>query len=313
MAQLSRTLAKAFAQARQRVDYILIWGHGLVHEEKILDILLAEPGFVPLHILRYRPQNIRKLVRAVYSYDYAPFHHLESKTRYLMTTPAEVLFVFMLNETPEEIALGKGAFRHIECAKIKALKSCIRERFNPRQPNIDEPSEDHVIHASDNSAQTEYILNWLGIKLGVNTLLPHPCPFLQVRPHLPRPNEILIRQVELADLGCNLLEGSRWEFRVRSACIKDSPHYRAIAEGRPEIYAEYLGRFRGTGLRDPYSVSHYLALVDHLDYLAPPHETDYVLLQETHNGSMRIIDGLHRAAILYYRDKKATILGAISR
>lgn len=312
MVQDAAELSETFARARRRVDYVLIWGHGLDHEVGILDMLFDDSGFTPLHVLRYRPTDIRKLVRAIYSYDYAPFHHLESKTRYLTKTRPEVLFVFMENLAPQEYASGNGAFRHLECARIKALKTRIRERFNPRRADGKMPSEDHVIHASDNAAQSEHILRWLGRSGGVASLKPHAFPFFAVRPHLPVPAHVDIHRVSLADLRCNILEGDRWDYQTREVGIEESPHFRALEQGDPATYATYLDRFRGTGLRDPYTVKRYLSLAGRLDYLAPPYQTGYVLLRKSGDGGFRVVDGLHRAAILCHRGE-ATILGAIMR
>ena len=60
-------------------------------------------------------------MRAVYSYDYAPYWHLKGKTEYLLKTKPEALFIFLLNKNPAEVLRGEGLFQHIECDVIKSI------------------------------------------------------------------------------------------------------------------------------------------------------------------------------------------------
>ena len=153
---------------RQRYDYFLIWGNGLPYQNEILDILRDAESIEIIRLTSYKPKNIAKLVRAIYSYDYAPLQHLRAKTRYLLETIPEVLFIFVLNRDARERYVCTGAFRHVECANIKSIKEEIRNRFNPRKEG--KRTEEHVIHASDNESQVDHILKYLGVKAGVSYL-----------------------------------------------------------------------------------------------------------------------------------------------
>jgi hypothetical protein len=283
-----------------RYDYLLIWGHGLAYENDILTIIESYP-FEILYIHRIKPKSIKKLVRAVYSYDYAPFEHIKTKTRYLhSTTPAEVLFIFFRNDFPQEYYTGEGAFRHIECAQIKKMKTQIRELYNPRMNG--EMSHDHVIHASDNSLQTHYILKWLGMKQGIYDILPQPFPFIDVPYHFPDINQMKVRSIPLDRIHCRNVVGSRWDYQAKEISLVESVQYRALTKDL-ESYSLYLDTFRGTALKEHYSVKRLLSLEKDFNYLAPPHANKFIILSTNPHKKENyfVLDGLHRAAILKKR------------
>ena len=117
---------------KKRYDYFLIWGNGMLYKEEILDIIRSKEFLKILRIMDYRPKSIARFIRTVYSYDYAPFQHLKAKTRYLLKTDPDVTLILVRNESPREIYRGQGAFRHIECERIKSMKQEIRNRFTPK-------------------------------------------------------------------------------------------------------------------------------------------------------------------------------------
>ncbi len=293
-----------------RYDYLIIWGHGLVYENDILEIIDSFP-FEILHTHRMKPKRIKMLIRAVYSYDYAPFEHLKSKTRYLLSTPAEVLFIFFRNLNPQEYYTGEGAFRHIECAQVKKLKTQIRESFNPRIKGA--LSHHHVVHASDNSLQTHFILKWLGFRQGIYDILPQSFPFMKLPYHLPTINLLRIRNIPVDRVWCRNVFGSRWKYKTKEIQVSESIQYRALTEDT-ESYALYLDTFRGTALKDHYSVNRLLKLEKNFKYLAPPHADKYIILSEKSdkNGKYFVLDGLHRTAILKKRNH-TNILATIIR
>lgn len=291
-----------------RYDYLLIWGHGLIYEDDILAIIDSFP-FEILYIHRLKPKSIKRLIRAVYSYDYAPFEHLKSKTRYLLSTPAEVLFIFFRNIYPQEYYAGEGAFRHIECAQIKKIKTQIRELFNPHING--ELSHNHVAHASDNSLQTHFILKWLGMRQGIYDILPQSFPFMEVPYHLPAINLLGICNIPVDKIWCRNVFGSRWKYKSKEIRLNESVQYHALTKDL-ESYARYLDTFRGTALKEHYSVNRLLNLENDLEYLTPPHTNEYIILSNKSDENERyfVLDGLHRTAILAKRNH-THILAAI--
>ena len=146
-----------FMLENSQVDYILIWGHGLVYKDNIIDVIEAQANLKILKILFYKPRKISDLVKTICSYDYAPFRHLKGKTRYLKSTPNKTLFIFVDNIKPDNDYLGEGKFRHLESMTFKALKEEIRNAYNPRCNS--KRTEEHVIHISDHCCPVNFHSN----------------------------------------------------------------------------------------------------------------------------------------------------------
>lgn len=279
-----------------RIDYFLIWGNGLIFEDDILS-MIERSSFEILYIIRYKPKKLNKLIRAIYSYDYAPFEHLKAKTRYLYSTHAEVLFIFVRNLHPQEYYSGEGPFRHIECSHVKMLKTKIREYFNPR---IDGKfTHNHIVHASDNSLQTHNILKWLGKSQGIYDILPQPFPFINLPSYILKPNSFKLCMVPINNISCRNILGDRWNYKTKEIRLDESVQYRSFVEG-PQVYTEYLRTFRGTALKVHYSMDRFSELAKDFSYLAIPNTNDYIILSEKQGNCKQyvILDGLHRAAIL---------------
>ena len=111
---------------------MIIWAHGFTVEDEILD-MADDFGFEIRGCFRRRVSSMRRTIASVYSDDYAPLHHLRSKTSYLKNLPAELLLVPMTNWKPELHLVGDGRFRHVESRRVRELKEAIRDRFNPRK------------------------------------------------------------------------------------------------------------------------------------------------------------------------------------
>jgi hypothetical protein len=167
------------SSVNHRYDYFLIWGNGLRYKNQIIDEIRKDNNFQIVKILHHKPKTIKKLVQAIYSYDYAPFWHLKSKTEYLLKTTPEVEFIFVKNIDPREDYVGEGDFRHVESQTVKHLKETIRDKYNERKD--DRRTEEHVVHASDNQEQTDYILRYLGFNEGLNYLTREPNKLIKTK------------------------------------------------------------------------------------------------------------------------------------
>lgn len=291
-----------------RYDYFLIWGNGLKYKEEIIDILRRKPHLEILKILNHTPKNIKKLVRVIYSYDYAPFQHLKSKTNYLLSTGPEVVFIFVKNNNVREIYAGDGQFRHLECEYIKSIKEEIRDRFNERKN--DRRTEDHVVHASDNESQTDYILKYLGFEKGVELFKNNPNPLLSVPYHIKIFDQFVLKYVNARQVYCSILEGTRDSFSKRVLPIEETPHYLCLS-GDIESYQRYLNTFGGSLLTDDYSVEKLLNLSKKFSYLEPPFSNGYVLTKEFEPYKYQVMDGVHRASILKYHGHDKFIVAVI--
>jgi len=290
-----------------RYDYILIWGHGLEYVNKIRKEIREYSNFKIKKIIYHRPKSIKKLVNIIYSYDYAPLEHLKGKTKYLLTTPKEVVFIFIENINPDMDYLGEGSFRHEESVTLKKLKEEIRNKYNPRVNG--KRSEDHIIHASDNELQTDYILKYLRFKAGVKIFYKKN-KFLITPYYMDQIRKIRIRKVKVDNLICNIATGEdRYNFSIESVCLPQSPQYRGLTENIL-IYENYINKFLGGPLTADYFAEKLINLSNNLQYLQHNYLNNYIIVKKSY-GKYLILDGLHRASILASRGLKEIVIGEI--
>ena len=288
-----------YALRKKRFDYFLIWGHGMQYKDEILAILRQYPSLEIVRLEQHRPKSIARFVRQVYSYDYAPFEHLRAKTRYLLSTPPDLLVIFALNSDAREITRGRGAFRHLECERTKALKEDIRDRFNPRRED-GRRTEDHVIHASDNESQVDHMLKLLGHKEGLGFLQRVPNRVVDAPYYLRRFTRYTIRCVSTDQLRCHIWAGPS-EQRVKSMVkLEDTPQFKCLC-GDAAVYQQYLDAYLGRALTQDYSVDNLQRLAAELDYLSAPYESSYILAAPSDEDTLVIQDGVHRACVLRWR------------
>ncbi len=290
-----------------RIDYILIWGHGVDCFNDIRSIIRESCNFNIKKIIFHKPKSINKLVNVIYSYDYAPLEHLKAKTEYLKKTPEEVIFLFIENKNPDVDYLGEGFFRHKESLRLKQLKEEIRDKYNPR---IDgKRTENHIIHASDNELQTDYILKYLAFAEGVK-IFQNSNYFLSVPYYIGKINKLKIKKVPVSMLVCNIVIGkNRYDFSTTSTNIKKSPHYRGLNEDM-SIYKKYIDKYIGGALTEDYYPERLITLSDKLEYLQNDYSNAYIVVKKV-NGNYLIQDGLHRASVLLSRGIKEIIVGEI--
>lgn len=283
---------------KERYGYFLIWGNGMQYKEEIMDIIRSKEFIKILEILNHRPKSTARLVRIIYSYDYAPFEHLKEKTKYLLKTAPDVVFIFFRNEDAREMYFGEGAFRHIECERVKQIKEDIRNKFNPK--NEGKRTEEHVVHASDNESQVDHVLKYLGFNDGIGYLRNVPNPILSAQHYIPKFDEFTIRRVNSSQVYCNILKGTIESYRLEAVPIEETPHFGCLT-GNTTPYKEYLSRFMGSQLTCDYSVENFMELSQNFAYLKPPYITSYILVMEFQPNKYLILDGFHRACILKFR------------
>lgn len=304
----SDTMAMHNNIPQMRYDYFLIWGNGLAYKNNILSEIGSNDDFEIVKILLHRPKSIKKLVKKIYSYDYAPYWHLRGKTKYLLTTLPQVIFIFVKNKNPQEEFSGEGEFRHIESRTVKILKDKIRNKFNDRKE--DRRTENHVIHASDNEGQVDHILRYLGFNDGLNYLKRIPNRILDVPYYIPEFNQFSIREVDIDNLLCNILVGTRENYHLELVTLEKSPQYACLC-GKTGLYREYLQEFLGGPLDQDYSVEKFLNLSKNLLYPDRLNPLKYILVRKSDPMKYIILDGLHRASILKFRGQKKVSVAMI--
>lgn len=279
--------------------YFLIWGHGLKYTDNIIQMIENVKELAIRKIVYHNPKSMSRFIKQVYSYDYAPLSHLKGKTRYLKKTPRRVLFIFVENYEPNEVMYGEGEYLHRESTTIKALKESIRDKYNDRKD--DRRSEDHVVHASDNEEQTDYMLKYLGYATGVDALKKNGMFGLPY--HIGHYTHFKLKYMNVEDLYINMIIGKG---STKLVSIFESPHYRGIMEDIM-IYKNYINKYRGTFLQDYYSVDKFKSIFDKFDYQKYMEDASYVTVKKSENVYV-ILDGAHRASIMLAKGIKDIVV-----
>ena len=215
----------------KRFDCFLIWGHGINECHKIIDLIDDDDGVEMKIVKNITTNNISSFVKKVYSFDYAPWRHLKSKTRYLKDKGCEVIFIFVENIKPDVDYAGEGKFRHLECNNIKRIKNEIREKFNPRENGL--LTHNHVIHATDNEMQTRQLL----ILAGYNeNIFYTKYKTIDLPWFINKSSQFVIKNVSLESLYCRqiIITG---ETCVVPLC--DSVQYKFLSDDK-KPYEQYL-------------------------------------------------------------------------
>lgn len=294
---------KSIIPQRERYDYFLIWGHGLPYQKEIIATIRNCAQFRIVMIAKHRARSIRRLVRTIYSYDYAPFEHLRSKTKYLLKTGADVLFIFLHNRDCREAYVGEGAFRHIECEYVKKIKEELRDKWNPRTKE-GRRTEDHIVHASDNQPQVDYILKYLGHPKGTDMFREIPNPVIAAPYYSPKFEAFRVKRIRMSEIyGLIITKLTKRAATLEHVKLEDTPHFVA-ATGNEEPYRAYYDEFGASHALDmdtSVAIEKLTALSNRLVYLEEPYATSYVFVRPKGPDQYLIIDGLHRTAILKSR------------
>lgn len=274
-----------------RIDSILIWGHGMKYFQEILNDIRENKNFNIIKIKKHKPKNMKSFVKEMYSFDYAPFWHLKAKTKYLMKTSSEVCFIFIENNYPDEDYLGEGSFRHKESLTLKKFKEILRDKYNPYENG--KRTHNHVIHATDSQDQTDHMLHYLGYAEGVK-LFDKPTKIVAMPYYLKGYNKFDFITLKTDDIFCNIIDGESWnKFTSNSVKIKQSPQYLGLTQDM-KIYENYIDKYLGGPLQENYSLDRYARLSDCFEYLKTPYETSFVIVEKVEDKFI-ILDGLHRA------------------
>jgi len=197
-------------------------------------------------------------VKKVYSCDDAPWGHLLAKTKYLLKSPPECVYLSIWNKNPREFVKSKhGDNEHRESKTIVDWKTMIREKYNPA-PN------EHVIHVTDNEKQAFYLQD-----LFDPTPQPDYCP----------------EEVEISQLVANILG-------VGLVPIDETPHFQFVA-GDEQPYIDYWEKYWGHELKDNHTPEAFRALIQ-ATKLYPIHIRNNQIIDGVHRASIALARGQER-------------------
>jgi len=285
---------------KSRYDAILIWGHGMKYFHNILEDIRGNENFKIVKIEKYKPKNIKKFVKAMYSFDYAPYWHLKAKTKYLLQTEKEVCFIFIQNKDPQEDYLDEGSFRHKESLTLKKFKEYLRDKYNPYENG--KRTHHHVVHATDSEEQTQKMLYFLGYTQGV-AIFQKIHSVVSLPYYLNDYNLFHFLQIDVQNLYAKIVDGESWDNSfTKIVPLQETPHYLGLCKDM-DLYEEYIEKFLGGALQEDYSVQRYETLVENFNYLQEPYANSFILVERVDDKYI-ILDGLHRASCYIMQGKK---------
>lgn len=268
---------------KPRLDCFIIWPHAINNKLEIIDII-AE-SFDIIYIKHTHIKNMKKFIRKIYNFDYAPLIHLKSKTKYLESAGMEAFCIVVKNKEPELMYFDSGAYRHIECCKIKNKKTEIRDKFNPSING--KRTEEHVIHASDNEIQAIDIMNTFLVPKNI-TMNCEAGIY-----HINLGDKVIVKRLNIEEIYCFNFEykGNKPYRSIKE--IQESAQYSYLINDT-HSYNRYLNNFIGIELCDYYSTLKFKKLFENFDI----ENYSPILVKKDSCGRYYILDGLHRACIL---------------
>jgi len=298
-----------------RLDYFIVWGHGLPVFGDVVDLIAGHPSLDVLYLQKGEVKDIAAFIREVYNYEWplVPWEHTQSKTQFLLEGPAAVGLVVVMNRDPKlRIQDNKDPkFRMPESETIKEVKTLIREKFDPNRGGAGtiklNPSYDpnqHIVHASDFDSQVPGILKVWGSAAksfqslndwaGVAGFLWYWKTKFEPSVSTNRPQSSWkVEKVSIDKIRLSILGESG---ALVDLPIEDSPHYKFLV-GNSLEYRNYWNRFCGIQLVEDHSPNTFRKLAEDFDYLCDPYESRYIRVVKVAEG-YKSFDGDHRLAIL---------------
>ena len=286
-----------------RYDVFIIWGNGLNYIPNIIKEIDFDLNFKIVRLKYYSFTDTQSFIKDVYSCDTVPWEHLIAKSNYLHSAPKKCMTLIITNLSPQEKLVGHGKFQHVQCQNITNLKNRIRSKYNPKFSNTSKRiaplpkgvSHDHVIHATDYSSQTDYLLRYFKL----NTV-DYYKRYDNLDYHIPwhldvSALDIIENEINISDLKCNVL--GKGIIRV-----KDSPHFKYVKGDKLE-YQSYIDKHIGRELQENHFCEAFDRLIKSYD---PNYKSDGKKSLIIVNENNVIVDGLHRASILTNLNIKQT-------
>ena len=260
----------------KRKDIFILWSNSLNSEKEIL--IEINKNFKILKLIRKRYLFLILNLFKLYKFSFVPFYFLVKKVHYLRKYPKNYLIVIVENINPEITHEFNGFFRIFYCKKIFKMKELIRKKYG----NI---PDEHVIHSADLPSETNNIFKLMNYKEEIN-------------------KDIKLKyskKISISSLLYSEVVGSIWTYRNISKPIFESPHL-SFLNGNVSNYLKYKDKFRGTAFKDYYNEEKFRQLFINISRNKKINNKIKVKLLD--NNKYLILDGLHRAAIMFFLNKK---------
>lgn len=277
-----------------RYDNFIIWGNGINYVPQIIEMIRNDNHFNIVMMKSFQIGNMEEFIKEIYGCDPYPWEHLVAKTKYLLNSPKEMVFVLVKNINPREMVKDKGKFKHVECANVVDLKIKIRNAFNPpfldssrRIPPLNAGvSHEHCIHGSDYEEQTEHVLKILNLNS-----LSYYKRYDDLEYHFPY--HLNVGRYKVVDVNLDCLSANIIGKGV--VPLEDTPHFKYL-HGSSKEYIQYFYKNFGTNLCEDHFPEAFDYLIKNFDpnHVREDGKKSHIIINEQNI----IIDGVHRAVIL---------------
>ncbi len=271
---------------------IIIWGHGIKYTNDIINSLLENIDCDILNIKENDIDDIDKFIRKCYKLEMINLNHIMGKTKYLKSIEKKYTHILIKNYNARLKEYGEGKYKVIADENIVNWKWKIREKYNPRDINVNmKPlskgiTHNHVIHVTDEHKECDYLCETLlnnvpsfyENKFNNNLLVPW---------HV---NIKVILKIEIVDINkltVNLAESLNMK-------VKDTPHYEYL-NGNKQTYINYFNKYIGKCLEDNHSPLQFDRLISKFKPELYNFEESRLIIC---NEKYLVCDGLHRLSIL---------------
>ena len=284
--------------------YFLIWGVGMSIKKKLFEEIYNDSDFDILTVLEHKPKKIKDFIKGVYSYEYLPFSHHETKFNHLNDTTSEVVIIFAINKNPQAEYWDDPTKKFIHSKKIKDFKVKIREQYDPRKNG--KLTHEHVIHASDNEIQVHRFLKYMGVSEGLDHFRIKKNPIIPVPWFIPKFDNFTIKSVPISFLYANIISSVKNKHIKMLTPIDKTPHYKYLNNDK-KPFVKYLSKFsNGRLLGGPtywdFCLKKFNGLLKKFNYLKAPYENNFILVRQVQTDQYVIVDGIHRVTILKYKN-----------
>jgi hypothetical protein len=274
--------------------HIIIWPHGMEHLPRILDSINSHPDVSILKTTRQHQPNLTKLISQTYAHDYAPIYHLRGKLSYLRKLNGDVMHLFAEIRNPQFSLTGRPGYRHYESRAANAMKTALREKYNPRLPD-GSMSDQHIMHVSDDPYQALEMAKFLRFEkaLSISGRATDKALGVHIPHHLKSQDELMIQWVAPSKLKANVWSGNNLVLMP----LDETPHYLAITTQNQTIYDEYLAPRLGTSLKDGHSFQRLQSLLKMANANGVDAFDPLLVTQTGKVDEFQILDGVHRGAV----------------
>lgn len=297
-----------------------VWGHGMPFYKDIVVSIQKVNGFqiVYQRVLQHY-EHMPELIETVYNDDVVRVgaSHIDQKTKYLLSVANSIGVLVLTDSAPimRQYGSDKWAIRANE--NVVDLKWSIRRKYNPKLATSASRdakgvySHNHVIHVSDTSDGVDEILRFLQLPTLKNLQRNDASEFFTPW-FLNAPAKYALEMVSLDSLhvGCAVTVGACQA--GETVPLSKSPHVAFVKQDRT-VYSEYYDMgLKAGALTDDHTVASFQSLLQRFRLEDYPGcvccndgtQRPAFILVDMNN---RILDGAHRAAILFAADENARV------